>query len=318
MTNKKNNLFSLGIVILAVFILSALGISAQSSEVEDKLSETKKSVEEFLDLKDNSSISSEDKAKAEVISRKKVISNVIDLSRAQIEDLKKRLDLITLPESDDWKLIKELFIKNSDEFIEYYKKSADSLNSLVTLDEIKNFAKSIEEKKISQIDVESNKINNVIVAFGMSDVLKLADERLKKVSLDVNKIYDKKLTKSQALMDLYKKSSKMIDDAHNLNDRSKEIMLNVYSTSDATSTVEFIKKLKDEIADLKKKESINKLPATVKEDNTKDEGENIAVEIKDSDIDSYLQDLTFKTLSNIKTAYGIFIDMSVNVKKYIK
>lgn len=294
--------------VLAVFSFSNNKVWAQTSEIDQKLNETKAEVQKLADIKDKTDISDEEKVKLEIESKTKIILDVVDVSVAQIKDLESKFLSSNFPESDEWKAIKEEYTKEISSYFDFYKEEQDKINKDgLDLIKVKEIAKEIELKKIQEIDLGAKEISNIIVVLSISDILKLADQRIDKVGADVSKIYDKNLTKANVLRDLYADARSLVLKSRQLNDTSKQVIVNLYSIDKSTSTKEFVDGLMNS---LKEKEKMAKL----KYDN---EGKLI-IKSDDQLMDEYLESLVVESLDTIKQAYDVFVKMSVNVKEYLK
>ena len=164
----------------------------------------------------------------------------------------------------------------------------------------------MEQKKVSEIDPLIKKSHAIVAAFNVSDMLKIADERLTKIKLDVDQIYTQKLTRSQTLKQLFEKASVTLNDAHDLNTVSKEIILNAYTTSETGSSTEYINTL------YKKLKSEEKTLAS------STQSTNDVSHLDSAIIETYLQKIITDSITHIKSAYDIFMKMSSNVKAYLK
>lgn len=296
------------LAVLAVLSFSNNKVLAQTPEIDQKLNETKAEVQKLADIKDKTDISDEEKVKLEIESKTKIILDVVDVSVAQIKDLESKFLSSNFPESDEWKAIKEEYTKEISSYFDFYKEEQDKINKDgLDLIKVKEIAKEIELKKIQEIDLGAKEISNIIVVLSISDILKLADQRIDKVGADVSKIYDKNLTKANVLRDLYADARSLVLKSRQLNDTSKQVIVNLYSIDKSTSTKEFVDGLMNS---LKEKEKMAKL----KYDN---EGKLI-IKSDDQLMDEYLESLVVESLDTIKQAYDVFVKMSVNVKEYLK
>ncbi len=296
------------LAVLAVLSFSNNKVLAQTPEIDQKLNETKAEVQKLADIKDKTDISDEEKGKLEIESKTKIILDVVDVSVAQIKDLESKFLSSNFPESDEWKAIKEEYTKEISSYFDFYKEEQDKIKKGdLDLNKIKEIAKEIELKKIQEIDLGAKEISNIIVVLSISDILKLADQRIDKVGADVSKIYDKNLTKANVLRDLYADARSLVLKSRQLNDTSKQVIVNLYSIDKSTSTKEFVDGLMNS---LKEKEKMAKL----KYDN---EGKLI-IKSDDQLMDEYLESLVVESLDTIKQAYDVFVKMSVNVKEYLK
>ncbi|MFA6136279.1 MAG: hypothetical protein WC705_02890 [Candidatus Paceibacterota bacterium] len=303
LNNKKIKSLAFLVLITSIFIFNFQNVLAGDLETEEKLSQTKEDVEKLFTIKDDSKISDEDKVKSETDLRIKIVKSVIDLSLGQVEDSKEKLEMISFPQTDDWTKIREKFIKTLDEFSVFYKDQISKIdnNDQISIEDLKEMAKNIETKKTLEIDAFLYKLNNVIAVFNISEILELADQRLEKVSIDINKIYSKKLTKNPALKNLLDQASGYIEDGHQLNDKSKEIIFNVYAPIRDLSVESFFKNLKNEL-----------------DKNNKFMPSNGEEEVIQERASKYIENIISQSFEKIMLAYDVFIKMSLNAKNLIK
>jgi len=286
-----------------------------SPNVPPKLLEVKDQVQKLIEIKDNISLSDEQKAAQEIEIKKDILLNILTVSQDQFTQAKKDLESISFPQSDEWKSIKENLLSSIDEATTFYKDTQKKITSQtnLTLTDIKETAQAISTKKKTDYDPLLSRTQILISAFTISDILSLADERLSKIQIDVNKIYSQKLTKRSDLKQSLESASKTIKQAHDLNDSSKEIILNTYGETSPTSTEKFIQSLEKDVLQFKIKNK-KSLPAeasiTAKE--------KTSTTVTTDDIQDYLSSLTFSSLDLIKKAYDTFLTMSTKVQEYIK
>jgi len=294
--------------VIVVFYFFSNTALAQTPEIDQKLNETKAEVQKLADIKDKIDISDEEKGRLEIESKKKIILDVIEVSVAQVKDLESKFLSSSFSESDEWKAIKEEYTKKISSYFDFYKEEQDKINKGdLDLTKIKEIAKEIESKKIQEIDLGTKEINNIVIFLSISDILKLADQRIDKVGADVSKIYDKRLAKSNILRDWYADARSLVFESHKFNDSFKEVIVNLYGIDKTIANQEFISKL---MSDLKYKQEIAK--------SRYDSDGNLIIKTDDQLIDEYLESLTVGSLNKIKMAYDVFVKMSVNVKEYLK
>ena len=313
MNNKIKKL----ICSISTITLLAIGCSfanAQSEKIQEKLSQTQQDVTKLLNIKDDTSISEEKKISLEIELKKKIISDVINISLDQIANAQSQLDDLKIPDSQEWKSVRDYFQKIIDQTRDYYedrRKEFDNKETW-TLDDVKVFAKAMEEKRSLEIDKNLKRINSLILTVNVSQILNLADERLSKISSDVDRIYTKKLTKNPTLKTMLEGAAANVKKSHDLNDEAYQVVLNLYTEDKSTSTQDFILNLKKKIVDIKEFEALI---------DSKTKTEPIKIDsslITNEDLDGYLISLTSQTYNQIKSAYETFVKMSVNVKSYLK
>ena len=294
--NKKQKIFWLTTLIgMAVFFTTLAGAQAQVS--------TQKEVDKLFEIKDSTQISPEEKERLEKESRVKIIFNVVDLSQIQLEELKEAWKNIpNFPEAEDWQKIRELFLREMEKSQEYWGETKDSFEEekeSLDIDGLKILAKKIEKEKTAQIDPVIERASDIIMTFDLTEMLKVVDQRLEKVKSDINKIYSKKLTQNPLLKNLLIQTSDYISQAHQYNDRSKQLILHLYGDQDTSSAEELLKELRRQFGK-------GGGDFSSEEENIKEEGHR------------YIRELTVLSFEKIKSAYELFVRMSLVAKQLVK
>jgi hypothetical protein len=338
---KNMNTKKIAIIACAFLAAVSLGLlsvkaNAQDDVVSSKLSETQSDVTKLLNVKDDTTLTDQERERMEIDLKKKIISDVLDVSLNQIQTSQDQLGKLNLPGSDDWSSVKGFFNKNLETSKAYYQDTQDKLNSVdgSTLSGLNDLAKSLQDKKSSEIDPIIQRLNVVAATVNISDIISVADDRLSKVSADVSKIYSKKLTENMTLQTLLDQASGYVKKAHDFQDRALSTIINVYTSDTGTSTKDFVLSLKENL--LKDKENAlltsatattttstdiklfsSTAPLTSSTTTSTDES-LVKPTISQADIDNYLASLTMGAYDSIKSAYDVFVKMSSNVNKYLQ
>lgn len=304
------------VALLAITALFVFGIFsrvyAQDDAINSKLSETKDDITKLLNIKDDTTLNPAQRENLEIELKRKIISNVLDVSLNQVQTTKSQLDKISMPETDEWNSVRDYLSNLLNKDIQYYQDTQNIFNDStgLNLNELGSFVEKLEEKKSTDIDLDVQKVNVIIAELNMSDILSVTDDRLAKVGSDINKIYSKKLTQNQTLKKMFNQVSDAVKKAHDLDDQARSMIIDVYTNDTGTSTKDFVLALKEKI--LKSKEEILVASSTSTTDN------EIKLTVTSQDIDNYLADLATQAYDSIKNAYDIFVKMSLNVKTYLK
>ena len=297
---KKNTIIIASFLILFGITVPFSFASAQSPEINQKLDETRGKVEQLVKIKDDSSLSEQDKANAEISIKREVLLNVLDLAQLQIKTVRTKLDDVIFPDTEEWSAIKEKLYNALDAARDYYSTTESDINDndALTLDDIKTVASDVEQHKIDTFDATVRNVNDVILTFNVGDVLLLAQDRLHKINSDITKIYAKRLTNSSTLKQMFFAASRSMDQARSLDDKAKEILLNVYGQDTSPSSKRFIDNLNktlmvDYLATASSSTSTEQTPPD-----------------KRTLIENHIRSLVVKSLNDIKQTYDTFIDMS--------
>lgn len=298
------------IPIALVFLFGTAPVYA--TDIDSKISETKDVVQKLLQIKDDTSLDSVEREKLELQLKKTIVESILKISELQMDNAKGQLDAVSFPESDDWREVKSFLYESLDSHRDMFAKTKESLKSdSISLDSIKEIAKNLEDEKIGEVDIFLKRVTNVSVAFNISDILKLTEERLKKVSSDVDKIYAQKLSDNEELRNLFRKAAQEVGDARTRNNQTKEIMLHLYTkeAESATGTpaddyfmAAFLKNVGD----------------FVKNTDTSSTSSFEETNISKAQKEEYLQNIIKQSAEYVRDAYSTFIQMSLSVKGLIK
>jgi len=310
--NKRIKRMTKLFVIVIAILLGSFGYFAFAENLFDaKMAQIKNDLEKLQKIEDDITIPNNQKEEAEISLRKSIISNIVDISLSQLDDVENKLASTTFPESEQWQdvyhYLKKLLEKDRSYYLDVQSKINESQN--ISLDEIKKIAKSLESEKSSNMDADLTRANNVIAQLNFEPILAIATERLNKVKNDVNRIYSNKLTQNRALKDLLDEIEKNIKEASQFSDAAKQSILVFYtSTTTTSSTQETAALIKDKILEKKISSILTESP----------EADTSQIKVSLSDIDSYITQNITQAYNNIKSAYEKFIKMSTSIKKLIQ
>lgn len=306
-----------GLFVATAIITGAFGAKSAFADnsINDKLSQTKEDVAKLLKIQDDTTIPSDQKQEMEIDLRREIISNILDVSQSQLNDTQYLLSTSTLPEGDEWNNVRDYLLSALSRDDSYYNETKKSLDDSqdMTLSDLRDFAKALESMKSDTIDKDVARVNNVLAAANINNILSVADSRLTKVGSDINKIYSNKLTKNQTLKTLYSQSSENLKNAHQLDDAARQAIINIYTSTTTTSTIAFVNDLKEKI--LTQKESSLETASSPSTDSL---SASSVIKVTREDFDYYVANAVAGAYNSIKTAYDIFVKMSVNVKKYLQ
>ncbi len=301
---KKSKIFSAIIIALVIVGLTMplLNIFAQEN-LQAPLKEVSNKVEELIELKDDNTLSDQEKEQKEIQVRKEALEKILDLSLIETKNLTDKLNSLELS-SDDQIAIKEKFIEilsNNTQFSTDLKSkiNQDSIN----LEGIKAMAQEYKDWREVNYNPYIKKITVFILTFQEKQVLKTANTRLDKIMSDIKKLEDLKIIKKDDTLKFITNSTKNLSDAQILNNDAE------------TKIVSIIKK---EII-----EAASTTPETVMAVSSLTIQSTPSPEIATSTIktisdEESAQSLVENSLQEIKNAYTNFINISVLVSQKLK
>ena len=293
---------------------------ADTTAVQDQLSQTQQEVAKLFQLMDQSGIPDMQKQQLEIDIKKKIVTDVIGVSEAQVDAVREEVQQAPFPKTADWQRVADGFNAILDADEHYYQTITDTLatNPGMTNDDIRSIAAAMEGRKTNTIDPDVKHIETVLATFNVKTILDIADARQAKIGSDVDKIYTKNLTQNQGLKTSYQQASSLIADAHHANETAQSITLNMYADQNDSSTQDFMKGLYKEIAQWE----ASSTPTDNASSTTSTPDTGITIDTSTStpsvpQMRAYIESLVVQSLGDIQKAYAIFMQMSQNVKKYL-
>ncbi len=298
-------------LLVPVFIYMSIALTvpqahAQQTTVTSQLTHIKDQVQQLFELQDSTTIPEQQKELQEFRLRQQILTNIITAAKQQVADARSRLQDATLPQDNNetWKNIRDTILAGFDRANEYYGYAYDRVNhdSSVTTALLKNVARDIEQEKTTVIDPLIKQAHTIVAALTVQNMLQIGDDRLEKIRLDVQKIYEQKLTKSKALQNLFDTASSTLGQAHRADQNAQEIILHGYTPQPNASDTQYIDDIYTNTA--------SSTASTTSQDTTQ--------ESRVLFIEKLLQKNITDAITGIKSVYDTFLEMSSNVKNYLK
>lgn len=250
----------LKILVIVIIILVTLSLGLSPIFAQENLQTPNKDVankvDELVELKDDSTLSDQDKEIKEIQIRKEALNKITNLSLLEIKNLENKINSLDL-ESGAQNKIKEKFL----EILDNNKKYSEDLktkteNEKLTLEEVKNLAQEYKDWREENYNKYVKKLTVFILTFQEKNVLKTANTRLDKIMTDLKKLESTKLLKKEdtskfinsAMKSLANSqifnnnAEKMIMDAIKIDilDIATSTLISVATSTSATSTSELI------------------------------------------------------------------------------
>ncbi len=250
------------------------------------------SVNQLIQIKDDSSLSWFAKDEKELEARLNIIKDVLKLSTDEIAKLQERLKRLPLfDDKSQEKILKTEYQKSLDSFSSYYADVSKKLADVKANDDAKALAEELKNYRDVTYNPEIKKIANFTILFYTADIVKTGKARLNKISEDISRLEKLGYLKIGVFEDKLKKAKTLLNDADKLQQEAVAIILAVPMEADETG-------------------------ATVTEQatgstNTTTDETKIIEEPKDPG------DLTSQSLKNVKDTYDIFLQIGKDLKKYL-
>lgn len=310
--------FVFGILLFWGGRIPAYAAQTNATASSSPLAQTQAQLQELFKIQDDTSLPAEERELKEISLRREILKNIITIARTQAQDAYDQLNGVSFDEKDLWKPIQTSILSEITTAQSYYQDIADRLanDSTLTIDDLKNIAKELDQKKSDSIDPAIKKANTISALFHIGALLDVARDRLDKISVDVDKIYSQKLTADPTIRALFDKASNLFKDARASYNNTKDILAHLYDT-DTASAHAYAISLYNNLINQKTAAAIP-LIVTTTPSTTPNTASSKTVSLQQSMIDKYIQKSLADIVASIKGTYSVFLQMSAQVKEYLK
>ncbi len=308
------------VIVIIILVTLSLGLSPifaqENLQIPNK--EVSNKVDELVELKDDSTISDQDKEIKEIQIRKDALGKITNLSLVEIKNLESRINYLNF-KSDAQTQIKERFLEildNNKKYSEDLKAKTES--DKLTLEEVKNLAQEYKDWRDENYNKYVKKLTVFILTFQEKNVLETANTRLEKIMIDLKKLESAKLIKKEDTWKYIDAAMKSLTNAQIFNSSAEKTIINVIEKdiiNTATSTPEIITSIATTTP-----EKIEKLITKPIEESLASSTTKLATStpVKIIPEEDSAQTLIEKSLKEIKNAYNSFISISVKVSQKLK
>ncbi|MBI1839146.1 MAG: hypothetical protein HYR95_02545 [Candidatus Colwellbacteria bacterium] len=275
----------LSIVTLVIIALTSgrMSFVMAAEEKNAGINTVEQNVNDLLLIRDDDSLSDKEKAAKEIEVKTKILEGVLSLSLDEVKNLNGKLkDLPEFPKDSQEKKMQEGFMKSLEVHAAYYNEELNKLALLQTLAELRNMAEEVKKYRETVYNSDVQKIVEFALVFYSENVLGVSNNRLDKISGDIKKLSGMGYIRAGAFDSQMAKAKDLLELAAKLQKQAKEIVLKVPDGKDMVSD--------NAPAELIIKDGeVKKLPAPT--------------------------NLMGDSLNKIKEAYGIFLQISKDVRK---
>lgn len=288
---KIKNLTTL--ILIATTLIYLRPVLAETTTTE-QTKPVDESVNQLLEVRDDTTLTEEEKLVKEFDSRKNILTEVITLSLDEITKLKDKLKALgEFKDQSDEKLLQDKFNSSLDDYDAYYKDQAKKLETLTTIDEVKSLAQAIKDYRENTYNPEVQNTVSFVLVFYNDDVLKTANSRLDKMSGDISKLEKLGYLKVGTFSNKLKTARETLSDANDMNKKAKETIL-------ATAPREELKTETD--------------TEVITKEATKTESTDTTVE-GDVEATPTTGELISGSLNKVKDTYEIFLQIGKDLRK---
>ena len=277
------------------------GTASSSSPIEKAIESVKDSIDNLVTAKDDES---EDTLELRIETYRKVI----DLALAEAKDLKVKLIAAeeTPEEIADWKAAAIETLTAAAKYYDAEKEALDEESS-PTLERIRELATSFKKERDAKYVGTVNEVRDLLLIDQQGEAVSIAQARAKKVADDVAKLQKARAKNAERLASMLAEANQLIKTA--ANERSEalklfiDLRLPAASSTAATSTASSSASTTEV--------SFKKLSNTASSTGTSTASSTPEIETVAAPTP---RELVTSSLSSIKAAYKVFLDMSALVK----
>jgi hypothetical protein len=279
----------MAVTISGAFLRPAL---AATSSIDSSINSIENKVGRLMDIRGDQSISSDTKTTKEIAAQKDILNEIVTLSANEISTLQTKLN--SLPDFDkDSKgySLKSNYLAELSSYNEYFTQESAVISSAVTLSQLQTVAVSIKTFRDAGYNSEIYDMVTFTLLYYDAGIISTANNRLNSISSDLTNLENAQLLlNSSVLDDDISQAANLIDKASSLHGQASGLILWV-SPENSTSTTA-------------SSTTDSELTPTASSTATS----TPAVDTPDP------RDLIEKSISDIKSAYQIFIEVVNNIK----
>ena len=294
--NRLSIIFATLLSVL-LFVVGASSVFAVASQkVQQAADDVQTSVDELLTVKDTE-LSEEGRLIGELDARKKVLQQVLDLSLKEIEDLSTKLVAFKDLETSDLEL-RDRFSETFQTYLLSYQDFQKQLEAAITLDSVKELAKTIKDWREEIYDPTVKEVADFIIVLQGEDFLGVALTRLQKISIDIQKLEKAGFLESGRFNEALKTATANLESADTSFSEAHSLVL-LKNTPQPEASDESNKQLEIPL------DNVSSQPL-----------QSLPPELDEPEISQPTpRDFVQRGLNQIKVTYGVFIEISTSVKK---
>ncbi len=287
---KKTIKYITALIIASSGVLSAAAVelSANTTPIQDATVKIEASHDALLIIEDSAIITDSEKAEKTVEARKDIIRDAITLALAEIDNLQTGLeDLPEFTKESIESRLQEKFLKELDAYLEYYDDKSKEIEKLIVAEEIKTFAKEIIDYRTNIYNPAIEKMAEFQLIFYTEETINIATSRLTKMLVDIKKLEKLNLFNLDLVSAKLDQAMKLLETAAGKYEKARELIL---------------------------REDAPKIVAPEVIENIID-AEPVGIVVKLEVEAPTAKELIESSLTDIKSTYDIFIQISRDIRK---
>ena len=293
MTNKFLKIFGLPIIALIAFIPATKTSFAQSANQESGNFYISKVLAKEVDAES-----------LDLNARKKVLIEILETSQSEIEGLKNKLVGLNL--DNNWQKIRGRILDELSRSQAYYQFYENKINEgNINLEEIKQLAADLKDWREKNYTQKLLEATNMILIFKDEGLLKVARERIDKISADIKKLDKQNIIKTDVLKIYLSEADKNLTGADDSKNKAKDLFFKTITEQITTLPEQQLTVLTPENAKTGENQSSEKT------------GEPAKKSLSPEEIQNSVRDFIKESIKDLRSTYENFLQMNDKIKEYI-
>jgi hypothetical protein len=294
MTNKLTAYISyLGFLIIITVIVAAGGTARQTfaagpaTQIGNDISSINQKVAQLIAIRSDNSLTSTEKNAKEFQVQRDILNGVIDLSNNEIASAKDKLNALPkFNEDSPESKLRSGYLDKLASYSAYFNAAENKIIEAADIDNLKAIAADIKNFRSGGYNDEIQNIITFTLIYYDADIIATAQTRLDKLKIDISKLQNLGLLRKDFQQDSLAKAASLINEASELQNQAKEIVLEPPQT--ATNEI---------------------IGETATSDKANTDAGSTTVQPPTP------RDLINKSISEIKNVYDIFLQISKDIGK---
>ncbi|MCP6720066.1 MAG: hypothetical protein KJI72_01925 [Patescibacteria group bacterium] len=302
--------FLVAFIVLGIsYSLLAASANAQSAAVQEAFENVEDQVEDLVIAKDEN-------IPDDLAFRIETFKEVVDFSILEAKDLKIKLLSLDQIEEDasSWK---EERIKDLNRALVHYDEQKQLIDDseVIDLETIKNIASDFKDWREQTYLPAAEQVNEFLLVEQEQNAVNIAERRWQRIDKDITKLQEANLKGVSGLRELLDKAGELIEESDEINQAAENLFFDryIYTNSSTSSSTATTTEITDETED----------QTIIHTEEVSDEPDSTGTEADATDVESVpppplsIKDLVRTSLTKIKEAYRIFIEMSNSVRELL-
>ena len=277
----------LAFALVMVFVTPSIASIASASTLPAARQNLDESVNRLIEERDSDSVNNLSEQN-NITNRKKVISDVLALSRQEIESVRARLNAARIDRESQLWTVRKIILQWLDSEEKYFKEIEDRLSEELSLNEVKDLAREIQNHRNEKYNANLANALDFIFALRTLRLTDIASNRWDRINSDLQRIERAGLIRVNLFTPEMSEARAMIDKARLLVEKSLVQIENIYLPTP--------------------EEKPTPLVTEVSDDTT----------IENKQIAPTVRELCETAIDNLKTGYDAFVRISVTVRRLLR